>query len=155
MYIVHVYTWQSWETMAGGSTTSYSDLPNGLSQEPLPWRGPVRRKSHAPLGKYDEETAPIPDEQEEGPAPVTVRHVFEGLFHTSHHEHAKLVIKLRLCGSYSWYPVEDDTQSALAWVGGTCSHYSCLLRLLVTQSRWKLNTTFMTSPLDGGSFSLP
>lgn len=101
--------------MAGGASTASnsSHLPNGLSQER---RGPVRRKSHAPLGKYDEETAPIPDEQEEGPAPVTVRHVFEGLFHTSHHEHAKLVIKLRLYGGYSSYPVHS------VWADGT--HYN-------------------------------
>lgn len=75
---------------------STSDLP-GFPHESRPYhlhRGLARRKNHAPPKNYDEEAAPIPDQQEEGPAPVTVRHVFEGLFHTSHHEHARLATKL-------------------------------------------------------------
>lgn len=77
--------------MAGGGSVGST---SGFSQEPrLHHRGVARRKSHAPKN-YDEEAVPIPDQQEEGPAPVTVRHVFEGLFHTSHHEHARLATKL-------------------------------------------------------------
>ena len=82
--------------MAGGSQTSNTDTLGGFSLglPPQYHRGLARRKSRAPPDKYDEENDPIPDEQEEGPAPVTVRHVFEGLFHNSHHEHAKLAIHM-------------------------------------------------------------
>ena len=75
--------------MAGGSQVSRNT--GTLSQSELQdqqlhrYRGLVRRKSHAPPDKYDEENDPIPDEQEEGPVPVKIRHVFEGLFHSSHH----------------------------------------------------------------------
>ena len=54
-------------------------------------RGLARRRSHAHPENYDEENDPIPDEQEEGPAPVKIRHVFEGIFHSSHHDHTQYV----------------------------------------------------------------
>lgn len=76
--------------MAGGSETTTADIASqGLPQSFHFTRGLARRKSHAPPEKYDEENDPIPDEQEEGPAPVKFRHVFEGLFHSSHHEHTE------------------------------------------------------------------
>ena len=74
-------------SMTGGQPGSQASVSEGAGGVPQ-HRGLARRKSHAPPGKYDEDD-PIPDEQEEGPAPVTVRQVFEGLFHTSHDEHAK------------------------------------------------------------------
>ena len=73
--------------MAGGSQASNTDtVSQGRPPPPHFNRGLVRRKSHAPRDKFDEENDPIPDETEEGPAPVKIRHVFEGFFHTSHHK---------------------------------------------------------------------
>ena len=76
--------------MTGGSLASNTDTASRGQPRGEPVRGLVRRRSHAPPpDKYKEEDDPIPDEQEEGPAPVKIRHVFEGLFHTSHHEHPR------------------------------------------------------------------
>lgn len=71
-----------------GSQTSNSGEPV-MAGHLLPHhRLAARRRNHAPTGVYHDEDDPLPDEQEEV-APVTVRHVLEGLFHSSHHEHAR------------------------------------------------------------------
>jgi hypothetical protein len=73
--------------MAGRSNASFSVAPSQDHPQLLPRL--ARRRSHAPPPeKYDEENDPIPDAQEEGPAPVKIRHVFEGFFHSSHHDHS-------------------------------------------------------------------
>ena len=78
-------------TMIGGGEESRASATVTQSQLYVHGsRAGIRRKSHAPpLDKYDEENDPIPDDQEEGPAPVKIRHVFEGLFHSSNHDHAQ------------------------------------------------------------------
>ena len=80
--------------MAGGSHDSVTGTaaPSILSHTNLHLhhpRGLVRRRSHAHPETYDEENDPIPDEQDEGPAPVKIRYLFEGLFHSSHHDHTQ------------------------------------------------------------------